>query len=47
MRRVARIVHKFAIFIFPICLLATVVLLVLGYRAETGPLVWMRARAEQ
>ncbi len=39
MRKVARIVHKFAIFISPICLLTTVVLLVLGYRAETGPFV--------
>ena len=39
MRKVTRIVHKFAIFIFPICLLTTIVLLVLGYRAETGPFV--------
>ena len=39
MREIARIVRKIAIFIFPICLLATVVLLALGYRSETGPFV--------
>lgn len=39
MRKVARIVHKIAVFIFPICLLTTVALLALGYRTETGPFV--------
>lgn len=39
MKEVLRIVRKSTVFIFPICLLAIIILLVLGQRAKVGPVL--------